>query len=96
MKYPVLTYTVIYLCVVSLISIGVTVSDKIRAGKGKWRTPEAVLLTWAALGGSLAMYIAMVLIRHKTKHIKFMLGLPMIMAFQTVVILWLLHRYSII
>ena len=35
------------------------------------------------------MYITMLLIRHKTKHIKFMLGIPIIMVFQAVLLLWL-------
>ena len=49
----------------------------------------AALLLLSALGGSLAMYITMLLIRHKTKHIKFMLGIPIIMVFQAVLLLWL-------
>ena len=59
------------------------------AKKGGWRVPEALLLLLSALGGSLAMYITMLLIRHKTKHIKFMLGIPIIMVFQAVLLLWL-------
>ena len=57
--------------------------------KGGWRVPEAALLLLSALGGSLAMYITMLLIRHKTKHIKFMLGIPIIMVFQAVLLLWM-------
>lgn len=65
MKYPFLTLLVIHLCVISLIAIFITISDKIKAKRRKWRIPEAVLLTIAALGGSFAMYLSMVLIRHK-------------------------------
>ena len=42
-----------------------------------------------ALGGAGAMLITMLMIRHKTKHIKFMLGLPIILVFQAVVALYI-------
>ena len=84
MKNPYFTFIVILVCVTSLISI-----YKKMAKKGGWRVPEAALLLLSALGGSLAMYITMLLIRHKTKHIKFMLGIPIIMVFQAVLLLWL-------
>lgn len=74
---------VIYLILISLVSICVTVSDKRRAIKNRTgarlrRVPEKTLLWLAALGGSVAMYITMHLIRHKTKHQKFTLGIPAI------------------
>ena len=69
----------IYLAAVSLISIVITIADKIKAKRHAWRIPEAALLGWSALGGSIAMFITMLLIRHKTKHAKFMIGIPIIM-----------------
>ena len=45
------------------------------------------LLLLSAAGGSLAMLLTMLVIRHKTRHIKFMLGIPIIMLFQGIV-LW--------
>ena len=57
--------------------------DKIAATKRpKHRTPEATLLFISVLGGSVAMYITMQVIRHKTKHAKFMIGIPVIMLLQ--------------
>ncbi len=92
MKNPVLSYTIIYLCIISLVAIFVTISDKRRAHLKKYRISEKTLLIISALGGSLAMYITMLAIRHKTKHIKFMAGIPLIMVLQAVVILWLNSR----
>ncbi len=92
MKNPVLSYTIIYLCIISLTAIFVTISDKRRARLKKYRISEKTLLIISALGGSLAMYITMLAIRHKTKHIKFMAGIPLIMVLQAVVILWLNSR----
>ncbi len=89
MKNPLLSYTIIYLCIISLVAIFVTISDKRRAQRKKYRISEKTLLILASLGGSLAMYITMLAIRHKTKHVKFMAGIPLIMVLQAVVILWL-------
>lgn len=92
MKYPILTLLIIHLCIISLISIFATVSDKIKAKRGKWRIPEAVLMLLSVLGGSFAMYLTMQLIRHKTKHKKFMVGIPIIMVFQLILLIWILYH----
>lgn len=62
-----------------------TVYDKYAAKHKKWRVPEKLLFVFAILGGSAPMYITMLIIRHKTKHLSFMLGLPIIMLLQTVI-----------
>lgn len=92
MKSPALCVAVIYLCIMTLIAVAVTVIDKIKASRGKWRIPEKTLLILAALGGSVGMYVAMLTVRHKTKHIKFMAGIPIILLFQLVAICWIVHR----
>ena len=66
----------VYLGIISLISVIVTAVDKINAKKHKRRVPESDLLLLGALGGAVSMYITMRIIRHKTKHVKFMAGLP--------------------
>ena len=76
-------YLYIYLAAISLISIIVCCYDKIAAKHNpKHRTREATLLLLSALGGSVAMFATMQLIRHKTKHVKFMLGIPVIIILQ--------------
>ena len=73
-----------YLIVISIISIIICIYDKVISKKNdvKLRIPEKVLLLFSALGGSVAMFITMLIIRHKTKHVKFMLGIPIIMIVQ--------------
>lgn len=79
-----------YFCLISLIAATVTVVDKLRApDPAKRRVPENTLLLLSALGGSVAMYITMLMIRHKTRHSKFMIGIPIIILFQAVVLLYL-------
>ena len=77
-----------YLALISIISIVVCIYDKIAAKKfTKHRTREATLLLLSALGGSVAMFVTMLIIRHKTKHVKFMLGIPLIMILQVALVL---------
>lgn len=85
----VLVIALIWLTVISAISIVVCVYDKVISKKDRveLRIPEKVLLILSALGGSLAMYITMQIIHHKTKHKKFMIGIPVIMAVQIVLII---------
>jgi uncharacterized membrane protein YsdA (DUF1294 family) len=79
----ILKLLLIYLFAISLISIIVCCYDKFAAKHNpKHRTREATLLLLSALGGSVAMYATMQLIRHKTKHAKFMLGIPVIIVLQ--------------
>lgn len=79
-------YFLIYLAAVSLIAVIMTVSDKSRARKHKRRIAEKTLFGAAVLGGSAAMYLTMIAVRHKTKHKRFMIGLPLIMIVQTAII----------
>lgn len=77
-----------YLAIISLISIIVCIYDKKISKKNRveLRIPETVLLILSALGGSVAMFITMLITRHKTKHVKFMLGIPVIMVIQAALI----------
>ncbi len=75
-----------YVLIISIVSVIMTVRDKSCAKKGKWRVPEKTLFILSALGGSVAMYITMKTIRHKTQHKRFMIGIPIIMIVQAAVI----------
>jgi uncharacterized membrane protein YsdA (DUF1294 family) len=79
-----LTIFLAYIAVISLVSFVVCVYDKKISKKNRveLRIPEKVLLLLSAIGGSVAMFVTMILIRHKTKHVKFMLGIPLIIVLQ--------------
>ena len=82
----------IYLAAISLISVVVCIYDKIASKRAKrHRTREATLLGLSALGGSVAMFITMRLIRHKTKHLSFMIGIPAIIILQAALIFALVY-----
>ena len=82
----------LYFLIISFITFIITACDKIKAKKGKRRIPEKTLFLLAFLGGSISEYITMKLIRHKTLHKRFMIGLPVIIFLQlslmALLILW--------
>lgn len=71
-----------YLVLVNAAALALMLADKQKARRGVWRIPEATLLEIAVLGGSIGAIIGMYLFRHKTRHLKFSLGLPLILAVQ--------------
>ena len=83
-----------YLIVISAISVVLTVLDKIAAQRRAMRVPEAVLLLFAALGGSVSMFVTMLIIRHKTQHLKFMVGIPVIFILQIAAFLFAVWRFT--
>ena len=56
--------------------------DKHKAKKNRWRIPEKTLFLTAILGGSVGSLVGMYTFRHKTKHIQFTLGMPVILGIQ--------------
>ena len=76
MKYIAFIYYLLIL-IMSFHSVVITVYDKIAAKKRKHRIPEKTLLISGFFGGATAMLITMKIIRHKTKHMKFMIILPL-------------------
>ena len=64
-----------------------TVTDKHRAVKGKYRFSEKSLMLFGILGGALPMLLTMLLIHHKTRKKKFMMGLPAIIVLHIVFLL---------
>ena len=79
----------IYLAGINFAAAIATVSDKLKARTGAWRIPEKALLLLGALGGALGEWITMLIIRHKTRHPKFMILLPLFIVLH-LVLLWVL------
>ena len=71
-----------YLVLVNAAAFFLMLADKLKAKKGAWRIPEATLMGAALLGGSCGAIAGMYLFRHKTRHLKFKLGLPLILTAQ--------------
>jgi len=76
----------VYLLIVNALGFLLMLIDKDKARKNLWRIPERVLFTTALLGGSLGVLSGMYAARHKTKHVSFTIGIPMILAVQIVLV----------
>ena len=79
----------LYLIIINAASFLLMLVDKRKAKRGMWRIPEATLMGIAAIGGSLGSLAGMYCFRHKTRHIKFTLGIPLILIAQILLALWL-------
>ena len=66
--------------------------DKWRAQRDRWRIPEDTLIWLAIVGGSIGALLGMYLFRHKTRHRKFTIGIPVILAVQVALAYFLLPR----
>lgn len=78
---------IVYLLLINALGLLLMLADKLKARKNKWRISEATLMTVAAIGGSLGSLLGMQLFRHKTKHPKFSLGLPVLLACHIVLLI---------
>lgn len=83
-------YYIIIINVITFIVYGV---DKLKAKKNWWRIPEATLLTLAAIGGSIGAWCGMMAFRHKTKHLKFKFGVPLIFILQFALLVYVYIKY---
>ena len=70
------------LAAVNLIAFTMYGLDKHYAKAKKWRTPEAHLILVAALYGAVGAFLGMKLFRHKTKHAKFTITVPIFLILQ--------------
>ena len=74
----------LYLLIINAAAFILMLADKIKSKKNAWRIPEKILFLAAILGGSIGSLLGMFLLRHKTKHFSFLLGMPLILAVQVV------------
>ena len=74
-----------WLLAVNLAGAAVTAYDKYCAVSGRWRISERTLFLLCILGACPGVYLTMKAVRHKTKHMRFMVGIPIIFAVQLIV-----------
>ena len=80
----------LYLILINAVSFLLMLVDKHKARKNLWRIPEATLMGVAAIGGSFGALAGMYLIRHKTKHRKFTVGIPLMLLIHIIMVIWFL------
>ncbi len=78
---------IIYFVVINIITFFVMWLDKRKAKMGKWRIPENTLLLLVLLGGGIGGIAGMYIFRHKTQKMKFVIGFPVILICEIILIL---------
>ena len=84
----------VYLILINVFATIICIFDKLSARHGGRRISEKSLILISVLGGSIFMYFTMKIIRHKTKHNKFMIGLPLIILTQAALLITFLKFFS--
>ncbi len=86
----------VYFLVINAIGVAVMGIDKYKAKKDLWRIPEATLMTVCLLGGGIGTIFGMYKFRHKTKKLKFSVGMPTILISEILIIFYIVFKIYII
>ena len=78
-----------YLFIINAAGFFSMLADKHKAKKSLQRTSERTLFLVAGFGGSIGSLLGMYLFRHKTRKPNFTLGIPLILAVQTIAAIWI-------
>lgn len=85
-------YFIYYLIIINVITFFAYGIDKLKAKYNKWRISESMLIGLAAIGGAVGAFAGMQIFRHKTKHLKFVIGVPVILVVWCVGIIYYLCK----
>ncbi len=89
-------FAIVFLLVIINVAALITVAvDKHKARHRKWRIPERNLFLLGLIGGCPGVYIGFLVFRHKTKHLKFMLGIPVIFVLQILAVYFINEKIGL-
>ncbi len=71
-------YFILYILIVNLLGFSIMLLDKYKAKKNKWRIKEKSFFITAILGGASGILLGMTMVRHKTQHKSFYIGIPIL------------------
>lgn len=84
---------IIYLLILNTIAFAAMGADKSKARRHKWRISENSFLILGLLGGGIGILLGMSFFHHKTKHLKFTLGIPVVTIINFVIFIYLIKRF---
>ena len=86
-------YELLYLLIINVVVFLAMGIDKLKAKKEWWRIPEGTLMMICLLGGGIGTITGMYKFRHKTKKLKFTVGMPTILISEIALVIYLLIRF---
>ena len=81
-----------YLSTINFLAFLIYGIDKWKAKRSKWRVSETALLVLAVIGGSIGAWLGMKTWHHKTLHKKFRFGVPLILAVQILLLIYIINK----
>lgn len=89
-----MSIVLVYMVIVNVVAFVMYVYDKQCAIRSKWRVSEFSLLTVASLGGALGAFFAMIVVCHKTRHLKFLVCVPLLLILQITLLLCAYYSFG--
>lgn len=80
---------IIYLIIINILGFLIMGLDKYKAKMGDRRIPENTLFTFTVLGGGVGTIAGMYVFHHKTKKMKFKIGMPLILILEILIYIYL-------
>ncbi|MCM3739896.1 DUF1294 domain-containing protein [Oceanobacillus luteolus] len=68
--------------------------DKQKAIKGQYRIPERTFFLLSFLGGAIGTFLGMKLFRHKTKHKRFTIGIPVLIIWNAFAFIYIISNVA--
>lgn len=84
-------YIILYLVIMNLFGFLLMGIDKRKSIKNKYRIQEKTFFMISLIGGSLGCLIGMYTFHHKTKKMKFYLGIPFLFILNLLCIIFLVN-----
>ena len=84
-------YLIIYYFVINFLAFLLYGLDKQKAKRKAWRISESTLLCIAFVGGGIGTLLGMFFFHHKTKHIKFIVLVPLFILVHIGGLLWIVY-----
>lgn len=91
----IITALLVCFILINIAAAAAAIADKRKAIKGRRRISEKALMLLGLFGGALGEYITMLKIRHKTKHKKFMIGLPLEIFLHMILIILIIYKVAL-
>lgn len=87
---------IIVFSILNVLSFLLMSIDKYKAIHKYWRIREKTFFILAAIGGSIGVLFGMYILRHKTRHMPFVIGIPIIIMIQFIIILYIVKTFDLL
>ncbi|WP_265444140.1 DUF1294 domain-containing protein [Acetivibrio straminisolvens] len=79
---------------INLVGFALSGIDKYKAARSLWRIQERTFFWLVLMGGAPGVYLGLLVFRHKTRRMSFMVGIPLIFVFQIlgIIFVYILSR----